>query len=204
MTSSHLPQTRIFSVGHSDHPWPAFAKLVADNEIATVADVRSHPRSRFSHFNRDALRAKLKAMEVSYLSMGLELGGRPLDGSIPDYEEIATTPLFNFGIVRVLEIGSRSRMAILCSEHEPLTCHRCLLVGRALVERGASVEHILRDGRIEPHQQTEDRLLIATGQTESDLLASRDERLKTAYRKQAQRLWRTPAPKRPKPLSGRK
>jgi hypothetical protein len=38
------------------------------------------------------------------------------------------------------------------------------LIARHLVEqRGVSVLHVLRDGRIEPHRHTEDRLLASYG-----------------------------------------
>ena len=41
------------------------------------------------------------------------------------------------------DIGSR----LMCSEADPLDCHRCLLVGRALAEAGVEVGHILALGR---------------------------------------------------------
>jgi hypothetical protein len=69
----------------------------------------------------------------------------------------------------------------MCSEHEPLTCHRCLLVGRRLVERGVGVAHILRDGTIESNEKTEDRLLALTRQTDRDLFISRADRVVAAY-----------------------
>jgi uncharacterized protein (DUF488 family) len=122
--------------------------------------------------------------------MGVELGGRPKCGGPADYEQMATNPLFIAGLSRIEEVASRSRLAMMCSEHEPLECHRCLLVGRRLVERGVDVAHILRDGTIEPHAATEDRLLKLTRQTESDLFASRADRLARAYRDQNLRLWR--------------
>ena len=103
---------------------------------------------------------------------------------------MATNPLFMTGLDRVEELASRSRLVLMCSEHEPLECHRCLLVGRRLVERGVDVEHILRDGTIEPHAAAEDRLLKLTRQTESDLFASRADRLARAYRDQNLRLWK--------------
>jgi hypothetical protein len=52
-----------------------------------------------------------------------------------------------------------------------------------------SIAHILRDGRIEPHADTEDRLLKLTRQTENDLFASRSDCLARAYRDQNLRLW---------------
>ena len=76
-------------------------------------------------------------------------------------------------------------MCLLCAEREPLDCHRCLLVVRALAERGLTLGHIRADGTIEPHAGTEDRLLALAGD-EADLFRGRAERLAHAYRRRAQ------------------
>ena len=68
----------------------------------------------------------------------------------------------------------------MCAEREPLDCHRCLLVTRALAELGFAVGHVLADGAIEPHGQTEERL-IALARAPADLFADRDQRLAAAY-----------------------
>jgi hypothetical protein len=116
--------------------------------------------------------------------LGLELGGRPKDGCPPDYERLATSPLLAEGIAQIEQITPRTRLALMCSEHEPLTCHRCLLVSRHLAERGIAVAHILRDGTVEPNEHTEDRLLARTRRTERDLFAPRAKRIAAAYRTQ--------------------
>lgn len=182
--------TIVLTVGHSSHDWPTFLRLLDRAEIGVVVDIRSNPVSRLPHFNRMALKEHLNAAGVGYVFLGLELGGRPRSGGVPDYEKMATSPIFADGIARVEEMAARTRPALMCSEHEPLTCHRCLLVGRRLVERGVSVAHILRDGSIEPNEVTEDRLLALTGQTERDLLATREDRLRAAYRVQGLRIAR--------------
>ena len=61
----------------------------------------------------------------------------------------------------------------MCAEREPLDCHRCLLVGRALAKRGYPIGHILGDGSIEPHPATEERLLDGSARTGSDLFEDR-------------------------------
>jgi uncharacterized protein (DUF488 family) len=38
------------------------------------------------------------------------------------------------------------RVAILCSEEDPINCHRRLLVGRVLRDRGIDVVHLRADG----------------------------------------------------------
>ncbi len=180
----------VYTIGHSSHEWAQFAALLGTSKITALADARSSPSSRYPHFSRAALKARLNACGIAYLFMGVELGGRPKCGGPADYEQMATNPLFIAGLDRVEELASRSRLVLMCSEHEPLECHRCLLVGRRLVERGFDVEHILRDGTIEPHAATEDRLLKLTRQTESDLFASRADRLARAYRNQNLKLRR--------------
>lgn len=70
----------------------------------------------------------------------------------------------------------------MCAEADPLDCHRCLLVGRALTEAGRDVAHILPSGEIIPHADAEDRLLELEGLAEADLLLPRTERLAEAYR----------------------
>ena len=142
-------------------------------------------RDAMSRENVAALaRVVLPAAGIDYLFLGLELGGRPKGDCIPDYELMAASPLFAEGIAHVEEIAPRTRLALMCSEHEPLTCHRCLLVGRRLVERGVEVAHILRDGTVEPNEDTEDRLLALTRRTERDLFAPRADRIAAAYRTQ--------------------
>jgi uncharacterized protein (DUF488 family) len=179
----------VYTIGNSNLDWTRFAALLGASEITVLADVRSSPSSRLPHFSHAVLKARLEAAGISYVFMGVELGGRPKCGVPADYEQMAMSPLFITGLNRIEEVASRSRLAIMCSEHEPLECHRCLLVGRRLVERGVNVAHILRDGRIEPHPGTEDRLLKLTRQTENDLFASRSDRLARAYRDQNLRLW---------------
>jgi uncharacterized protein (DUF488 family) len=176
----------IWTVGHSNHDWIKFDQLLSAADINAVADVRSAPSSRLPHFSRAGIKARLNASGTAYVYLGLELGGRP--GAAADYEVMAKQQLFLEGLARVEEIASRTRLALMCSEHEPLACHRCLLVGRRLADRGVGVAHILRDGQIEPHAQTEERLLRLTRQTEGDLFAAREDCLARAYRMQNHRL----------------
>ena len=61
----------------------------------------------------------------------------------------------------------------MCAEADPLDCHRCLLVGRALAGRKLDVGHILASGEIVGHAEIEDRLLGLAGLADGDLLATR-------------------------------
>ena len=183
------PTRPILTIGHSRHSWERFATLLAGAGVETLADVRSAPRSRFSpHFNKDVLAAALMARNVAYIFLGRELGGRPQDpemysSDVADYEKIAASPDFRRGLSQLKEAAAQHTLAVMCSEADPLECHRCLLVARALAEEAADVGHILASGEVMTHRDAEDRLLSLENFAEPGLLAlSREERLAEAYR----------------------
>lgn len=130
---------------------------------------------------------------IAYSFLGKELGGRPTgsqyycDG-VADYERMAESPDFKHGIQRVLEGIEKYQIALMCSEHDPLDCHRCLLVGRALAKKGLAVKHIEADGTVADHQEVEQRLLRSERREGGDLFLSPEERLADAYRKRARKV----------------
>lgn len=184
----------VWTVGHSTHPYARFLELLRAASITAVADVRTAPFSRhFPQFNKDALQTELRMYGIAYSFLGQELGGRPTgsqyycDG-VADYERMARSPDFARGLQRVLDGARKYRIALMCSEHDPLDCHRCLLVSRALAARGAAVKHILADGAIADHREIEERLLKSEGRHSDDLFLSPEERLVEAYRKRARKV----------------
>jgi uncharacterized protein (DUF488 family) len=184
----------VFSVGHSTHSIDKFLQLLKNAGITGVADVRSSPWSKHCpHFSRPALKASLRDDGIDYRFFGRQLGGRPADASlyehgVADYEAMARTSLFEEGIARVLAGSKKHRLALMCSEHDPLDCHRCLLVGRALWERGTSVSHLLSDESVQTQEDIEERLLKLSGQMNGDFFAPHSERLSSAYRDRSRRV----------------
>jgi len=183
------PAPAILTIGHSRHPLERFIALLQEAQVTALADVRSAPMSRFSpHFNKNALAASLAAQGIDYVFLGKELGGRPERPEMytqgrADYEKMAASPEFREALARLTEAAGRHRVAVMCSEADPLDCHRCLLVGRALAAGGIDVGHIPASGAVVTHAQAEDRLLELENLTEAGLLLrSRDERLAEAYR----------------------
>jgi uncharacterized protein (DUF488 family) len=64
-----------FTVGHSTRTIDEFVAMLRDNGVELVADVRTIPRSRKNpQYNRDLLRATLKAFDLDYIHIP-ELGG---------------------------------------------------------------------------------------------------------------------------------
>ena len=184
----------VLTVGHSNHPLETFVALLQRHGVTTLADVRSAPYSRFNlQFNRKALEGSLETIGREYVFLGRALGGRPDDPSCYEdgrvrYDRLARTPLFREGLEQVAEGAGRQRIALMCAEKEPLDCHRTILVGRSLVERGVTVAHILADGSLEPHDETMDRLLATAGLPRGDLLQSREELIAEALAHRERRI----------------
>jgi uncharacterized protein (DUF488 family) len=183
----------LLTIGHSNLPAERFMALVQDAGVTAIADVRSVPFSRrFPWFSGPKLAAQLQGAEIAYLPFGDALGGRPRDPAlycdgVADYEKMAAATQFRAGLDRLGEAIGRFRLCVMCAEREPLDCHRCLLVGRALAERGLGLGHILVDGTIEPHAATEERLLGRAGGSD-DLFGGRAASLAQAYRDRAHKV----------------
>jgi len=179
----------LFSIGHSNIPAERFVALLRDAGVDAIADVRSTPFSRrFPWFSAKSLVATLAQHGMAHLAYGEALGGRPRDAAlyrdgVAEYEAMAQRPEFQIGLDRLLADAALARVCLMCAEREPLDCHRCLLVARALAERGLAVGHILHDGTIEPHQATEQRLLALAGEGDDLFVTGQNERLAAAYRR---------------------
>ncbi len=182
----------LLTIGHSNHSAEHFLALLKGAGVTAIGDVRSVPFSRrYPWFSAKSLAERLPRHGVVYLPYGSALGGRPRDPAfyrdgILDYEAMAESAEFRAALDGVMTDARRHRLCLMCAEREPLDCHRCLLIGRALVKRGHSLGHILGDGRIEAHAKTEERLLdtIRSG-TAPDLFQDRAARLAEAYRRRA-------------------
>ena len=193
MNSTEYP---VFTIGHSNHSPETFLKMLSRHDVSEVVDVRSSPQSRYTpQFNYNILTEILDEAGISYVFLGGELGGRPVDRSCYDdegrvlYDRLADTDLFNDGIGRLVREADERRMALMCSENEPLVCHRALLIAKSLTERDVAVEHILADGSLEKHAITMGRLLDSFHiPHQGDLFRSRDEVLADAIERQAKKI----------------
>ena len=188
----------ILTIGHSNHPWEAFADMLSQHRVDSLADVRSVPASRFNpQFNRSSLSASLHDVGIGYAFRGGELGGRPRDPACYEngrvrYDRMAQTGAFRRGLALVKSAAANRRVVLMCAEKDPLDCHRTLLVARSLATDGVDVRHILSDGSVETHDQAMDRLLASYDlETEGDLFTSRDEMIAQAVERRTQRVART-------------
>lgn len=156
--------TGVLTVGHSHHAMDHFLDLLRRHSVQVVADVRSHPYSKYaSQFDHEPLIEALRAAGFQYVYLGAELGGRPRGDAYYDrdgrvlYDKVAASPAFQDGLARLKKGIQRQVVALLCAEEDPAGCHRRLLVARVLTEGGIAVAHIRGDGRL----QTETELRSA-------------------------------------------
>lgn len=157
---------QLFTIGHSNLTIEAFIELLQLHQITAVADVRSRPYSRYlPHFNKAEVKTALLKNGIQYVFLGQELGARTDDLSCYDltgkalYDRIAKTALFSEGIQRLLKGIEQYKIALMCAEKDPMTCHRTILVCRNLKPFNLQINHILSDGTLETHEQLEERLL---------------------------------------------
>lgn len=183
----------LFTIGHSNRPLAEFLELLRENQVTAVADVRSSPYSRWCpHFNRDALKKSLHEAQIEYVFLGEELGARREEpecyrDDVGEHELIAKTPAFVRGLERVRKGAQKHRIALLCAEKDPLTCHRTILVCRQLREEFA-IEHIVERGGTESHTEAETRLLKLAGVSQAGLFQDRADKLSEAYDRQGAKI----------------
>jgi len=186
----------VYTIGHSNHPIEKFIGLLKRHSISAVADVRSAPYSlHHPQFNREPLAASLQKAGIAYVFLGEELGARPedpacYDNGQVDFGRMADRPEFKRGLDRILRGCDKYRTALMCAEKEPLDCHRTILVCRNMKARGVAIKHILADGSLEDHRDTEARLLKAAGCERSlfDQAQSDSDMLERAYARRSREI----------------
>ncbi len=191
----------ILTIGHSNHTLAMFLQLLAMHYVTALADVRSSPYSRVCpQFNREQLAESLLNSGIKYVYLGSELGGRSDDPSCYErrrirYDRLARTSGFHNGLKRLVRGAGEYHVAMMCSEKEPLHCHRTLLIGHELDKMSeVDVIHILPDGRLEPHMDTMNRLLAKFKHLrKEDFFRSRDDRISEAIAFQTDRVGHTNA-----------
>ena len=190
------PVRQVYTVGHSTHSIEGFISLLQRHEIEVVADVRSRPYSgRFPHFSRDSVQRSLGAAGIKYVFLGRELGARREESEVyvsgqAEYQRIAKLPAFAEGIDRLLTGLSKYRVAVMCAEQDPLTCHRTILVCHELKKYEVEIKHIERTGKLEDNDVAERRLIAEElgNLGQDDMFATRPDApdlLERAYRKRA-------------------
>ncbi|MGD0548682.1 MAG: DUF488 domain-containing protein [Terracidiphilus sp.] len=117
-----------FTIGHSNHEFPAWLALLRLHAVEVVVDARSSPYSKyFPQFDRELMQRGLEQAGIRYLFFGAELGGRPENPAYYDgkgrvlYSRLCGDNHFQAAIVRLESGIERFRVAVVCGEEEAVT-----------------------------------------------------------------------------------
>jgi len=180
----------LFTIGHSTHTVEYFIELLQQHAITAVCDVRSQPYSKYTpQFNKETIQDELQNNGITYVFLGKELGPRSenpncyIDGKV-QYNYLVDEPLFQQGLNRLHKGLKKYKIALMCAEKDPITCHRMLLICREI--RYLTIRHILADGTIETNSKAETRLMN-TLKIIPDMFKETTDCIEEAYDKQGQK-----------------
>ena len=146
----------VHTIGHSTRTLETFLGLLAAHRVEVLVDVRRWPASRrHPHFAREPLAAALERAGIGYRWRG-DLGGfRKAAQDSPNtawrvatfraYADFMLTPEFAGAIEEIEVMAREQRLALMCAEAVPWSCHRQLLADAFLI-RGWEVRHIMDTG----------------------------------------------------------
>jgi uncharacterized protein (DUF488 family) len=157
----------IYTVGHSTHQLEYFLELLQEYSVNCIVDVRSVAASGYNpQYNKEPLSNFLKANRITYLHFAEEFGARHIDPDLldeegkVDFEKVRKSWNFKRGVERLWQgLDKRFTIALMCSESEPLDCHRFSMISIALEKDGFEVKHILKDKSLKSNAELEMQLL---------------------------------------------
>ncbi len=184
----------ILTIGHSTLSMDSFLGRLKDTKTTMLIDVRSRPYSRYQpHFSIGTLQPILCDHGIDYSFFGDTLGDSHddrcfyTDGMI-DYAKLSLDRSFITSINQLIARTEVDTIAIMCSEGQPLECHRCLHIGRALKERNCLVMHLTTGSNYITQREAELCFLELSGSGPTQSSLNLDNRLNIAYRFQAKRV----------------
>lgn len=158
--------SEIYTIGYSGFKLEDFICVLKSYNINGLIDVRSTPVSKYyTDYNKQELSASLKKMDIAYRNYKYEFGARQTEhkyypNGYLDFKLFAKSERFQEGMNRLISaMPSGFRFALMCSEKDPISCHRTIMVAREFNERGILAKHILADGSICTQLDIENRLV---------------------------------------------
>ena len=151
--------------------------------------MRSIPYSKTTpQFNKEELMYMLKKERILYMDFSREFGARRselyayIDNQV-SFDKTKELPIFLDGVKRIekgLSLGYK--IALMCTEKNPLDCHRFSLVARGIYEKtGITCLHVLGNGLVKETGALEQEMLKEFN-LEQDLFLDEQDRLKQGYK----------------------
>jgi uncharacterized protein (DUF488 family) len=151
--------TTFFTVGHSNRPLDELVEMLREAQVTLLVDVRSFPRSRTNPvFNIESLPDVLSDVQISYRHCPALGGRRPKQKTVDEtvnalwrvqsfhnYADYALSDDFGAALSEIIQLGRRSRLALMCSEAVWWRCHRRIITDYLLFN-GHDVDHLMAPG----------------------------------------------------------
>lgn len=167
----------IYTIGHTLQSVDEFYNMITKYDINCIIDVRSMPYSQHApQFNKENLNVFLRNNGVLYAHFGVEFGARRYDclSSVKkdgqncmqvNFGLGVKTDNFKRGIHRLNNALAQNRtVALMCTEADPLDCHRFSFISRYLYDNGYDIAHIMRNKTtnevyLKSHQELESSMI---------------------------------------------
>ena len=156
--------------GYGNNPGLLIDELKKRN-INVLIDVRSNPYSaQFNGFNKESFRKELLKDGIQYRNYADYFGAKQENSAFYskfdgkdlriDYDIFAKSEQFNKGAENMVTIIEKGFLpAIMCSEKDPISCHRAIMVSKELVQRYKfDIIHIVPGKEDESHEALEERI----------------------------------------------
>lgn len=188
----------LYTIGHSQHEFEYFSMLLKTHNVNYLLDVRSVPYSKHAEtYNKEYLSKLLEKKNISYSYMGKYFGARQKNTNLYnkegylDFEQVVQSDFFIKGMKNViLGLDKGNNIVLMCTEKDPIDCHRAIMIARAFSLNGIEVTHIMPDGGLQTQKELDERLLDMYFPDRAQLSIfdfdnemSDEERLKLAYQK---------------------
>lgn len=141
------------TIGYGNMNVNDFIQILVKNRVNCIVDVRTTPYSKYNvSFNKEEFRDRLAEKNISYFWYGNKLGGRYdrismcNEQGVVDYIKVSDSEKFKEGIKELEKLCCSRNVCVMCSEREPIKCHRFLLISRALKEY--NIYHIMPDNTL--------------------------------------------------------
>lgn len=156
----------IFTIGYSGFNIESFISILKKYKINSLIDVRSNPHSKiYTDYNKETLEKILRNNKIYYRNYYKEFGARQTDYSYYTEEYLnfnlyTKSENFQNGMKRIIQsIPLGYRFVLMCSEKDPIMCHRNIMVAREFYNNGIEINNILSDGSIVTQKKIEERLV---------------------------------------------
>ena len=104
------------------------------------------------------------------------------------FEKLSQTEAFERGIQRVESKCRQFNISLMCSEKDPIECHRAILVSKILEERGAEIVHIYGHEGLEVRRETMLRVMDLLKMPRGDMVNTIDDFMSLAYQKREKQI----------------